>query len=163
MRRIDIDDPEVDMDVSERPYYRGEPFTGEVTDYLTESLVSLDTYVGGYRDGPSRQWYKDGTLRSEGALRAGLPVGEFKTWHPNGVLAAKGVLVANGMTLVEDCAWTSRAGADSDLAEDLTAFPHPRRHPRPGHHELHHDRGHDPNPVHRRSVRSPPWGWTSLC
>ncbi|GEC07203.1 hypothetical protein SSP24_48580 [Streptomyces spinoverrucosus] len=105
VQRIDIDDPDVDMDVSERLYYRGEPFTGEVTEHLGVSLVSLETYVDGYKDGPSHEWYKDGTLRSEGTHRAGLPVGEFKEWHPNGVLASKRVFAANGMTILEDCEW----------------------------------------------------------
>jgi antitoxin component YwqK of YwqJK toxin-antitoxin module len=49
--------------------------------------------------------YRDGTLRSEGTLRDGLPVGEFKEWHPNGVLAARKVFAEDGMTLLEDCAW----------------------------------------------------------
>ncbi|MGW3991810.1 toxin-antitoxin system YwqK family antitoxin [Streptomyces sp. NPDC004830] len=105
--RIDIDDPEVDMDDSERLYYGGEPFTGEVTEHFGESLVSLDTYVDGYRDGPSREWYQDGTLRSEGAPRGGLPVGEFKEWHANGVLALRRVFAENGITLLEDHAWDS--------------------------------------------------------
>ncbi|MEV7995094.1 hypothetical protein AB0O67_25265 [Streptomyces sp. NPDC086077] len=105
VQRIDIDDPGVDMDVSERLYYRGEPFTGEVTEHLGLSLVSLETYADGYKNGPSREWYKDGTLRSEGTVRNGMPVGEFKEWHPNGVLAAKRVFAAKGMTLLEDCEW----------------------------------------------------------
>ncbi|MFD7437160.1 toxin-antitoxin system YwqK family antitoxin [Streptomyces sp. NPDC059861] len=105
VQRIDIDDPDVDMDDSERLYHRGEPFTGEVTEHLGESLVSLDTYADGYKNGPSREWYKDGTLRSEGTVRNGLPVGEFKEWHANGVLAAKQVFAENGMTLLEDNTW----------------------------------------------------------
>ncbi|MFC7843738.1 toxin-antitoxin system YwqK family antitoxin [Streptomyces sp. NPDC057382] len=104
-QRIDIDDPQVDMDGSERLYYKGAPFTGEVAEHFDKSLVSLDTYVDGYRDGPSREWYEDGTLRSEGALSGGLPVGEFKDWHPNGVLAARRIFAENGLTLLEDHAW----------------------------------------------------------
>ncbi|KOV98774.1 hypothetical protein ADK65_20835 [Streptomyces sp. NRRL B-1140] len=105
MRRIDIDDPEVDMDSSERLYCNGEPFTGEVTEHFGESMIGLDAYVDGYKDGPSREWYRDGTLRSEGVLRGGLPVGEFREWHSNGVLAAKQVFAENGMTLLEDRSW----------------------------------------------------------
>ncbi|MEU0584079.1 hypothetical protein [Streptomyces sp. NPDC006132] len=105
VQRIDIDAPEVDMDDSERLYYQGHPFTGEVTEHLGESLVSLDSYVDGYKNGPSREWYKNGTLRSEGTLRAGRPVGEFKEWHSNGVLAVHQVFAENGMTLLADSAW----------------------------------------------------------
>ncbi|MEU6915635.1 toxin-antitoxin system YwqK family antitoxin [Streptomyces olindensis] len=105
VQRIDIDDPEVDMDDSERLYHRGGPFTGEVTEHLGERLVSLDGYVDGYKNGPSREWYQDGTLRSEGTLREGMPVGEFREWHPNGALAARQVFADNGMTLLEEHTW----------------------------------------------------------
>ncbi|AXE88401.1 hypothetical protein [Streptomyces sp. Go-475] len=105
VQRMDIDAPEVDMDDSGRLYYQSQPFTGEVTEHLGESLVSLDNYVDGYKNGPSREWYEDGTLRSEGTLREGRPVGEFKEWHSNGVLAARQVFAENGMTLLADSAW----------------------------------------------------------
>ncbi|KAB1139832.1 hypothetical protein F7R91_38545 [Streptomyces luteolifulvus] len=42
--RIDIDDPEIEMDEAQRLLYRGEPFTGEVTEFLSGKLVSLDSY-----------------------------------------------------------------------------------------------------------------------
>lgn len=104
-RRIDIDDPEVDMDAAQRLLYRGTPFTGEVTEHLAGRLVSLDVYVDGVQDGPSREWYGDGTLRSEGTVRNGLPCGESKEWHFNGVLASRKVFDGDGLTLLEDDAW----------------------------------------------------------
>ncbi|MBL3666419.1 hypothetical protein JL475_10525 [Streptomyces sp. M2CJ-2] len=104
-RRIDIDDAEVDMDETQRLLYRGEPFTGEVTESLGGKLVSLDAYVGGIQNGPSREWHKDGTLRSEGTVREGLPRGEFKEWHPNGTLAARKVFDDDGLTLREEYRW----------------------------------------------------------
>lgn len=105
MRRIDIDDPEVDTDGSGCLSYEGEPFTGEVAEHFGVDMIILDTYVDGYKHGPSREWYRDGTLRSEGTLRDGLPVGEFKEWHANGVLASKQVFADNGMTLLEESTW----------------------------------------------------------
>ncbi|MFF8717802.1 toxin-antitoxin system YwqK family antitoxin [Streptomyces sp. NPDC015184] len=103
--RIDIDDPEVDMDQGQRLLYRGELFTGEVEEYLGDALVSLDSYVEGVQHGPSREWYKDGTLRSEATARTGLPVGTSREWHPNGVLAAEVEFSENGMTMVAERRW----------------------------------------------------------
>lgn len=53
MQRIDLDDPEVDLDYAQRLLYRGELFTGEAEEYLAGHRVSLVTYTDGYRDGPS--------------------------------------------------------------------------------------------------------------
>ncbi|MGW9137208.1 MULTISPECIES: toxin-antitoxin system YwqK family antitoxin [unclassified Streptomyces] len=103
--RIDIDDPDVDMDQGQRVLYRGELFTGEAEERLGGVVVSLDSYVAGVQDGPSREWYKDGTLRSEGTARMGLPVGVSKEWHPNGTLAAERVFAEDGLTLLADRQW----------------------------------------------------------
>lgn len=97
MRRIDIDGPEVDMDMGQRLLYRGELFTGEVVEYQRGALVSLNTYKDGVEDGPTREWYMDGTLRSEGVMRDGVPVGELQSWHPNGRLAARMTMSDNGL------------------------------------------------------------------
>ncbi|MEU6813626.1 hypothetical protein [Streptomyces sp. NPDC046860] len=103
--RIDIDDPDVDMDDAQRLLYRGSLFTGEVTEHLTGKLVSLDIYADGLLNGLSREWYKDGTLRSEGLVRGGLPRGEHREWHPNGVLASLKIFDEDGLTLRCDLAW----------------------------------------------------------
>ncbi|WP_316754210.1 toxin-antitoxin system YwqK family antitoxin [Streptomyces herbicida] len=104
-QRIDIDDPEVDMDEARRLLCRGKPFTGEVTEHLVGMLVSLDIYVDGIQNGLSREWYKDGTLRSEGTVYKGLPRGEFKEWHPNGTLASRKIFDDDGLTLREEFTW----------------------------------------------------------
>jgi hypothetical protein len=41
MRRIDIDDPEVDTDGSGCLSYEGEPFTGEVAERFGVDMISL--------------------------------------------------------------------------------------------------------------------------
>jgi antitoxin component YwqK of YwqJK toxin-antitoxin module len=105
LSRIDIDDPDVDMDVAQRVLYRGEPFTGEVVEHLDGALVSLEIYERGVRHGPSREWYKDGALRSEGRAREGRPVGVFRDWHPNGELAAERAFSEDGSTMLSDRAW----------------------------------------------------------
>ncbi len=104
-QRIDIDDPEVGMDEGRRLLYRGEPFSGEVVEYLSGHLVSLDVYVDGVQSGISREWYTDGTPRSAGMTQNGLPSGESKEWHPNGQLAVRQVFSTNGLTLLEDFRW----------------------------------------------------------
>ena len=104
-RRIDIDSPEVDMDEAQRLLYQGELFTGEAVEYMAGKMVSLDHYTDGVQDGLSREWYPDGTLRSEGRLREGLPCGEFREWHANGVLASRKVFGDDGLTLLEELKW----------------------------------------------------------
>lgn len=105
MHRIDIDDPDVTMDDGERLYYRGNPFTGEAVEYQLGALVSLITYEDGVEDGPVREWYTDGTLRSEGVMRDGFPAGEFRRWHPNGRLAARTIMSANGLRQLAQFEW----------------------------------------------------------
>ncbi|GGV97690.1 hypothetical protein GCM10015535_69550 [Streptomyces gelaticus] len=105
MTRIDIDDPEVDMDQGQRLLYRGELFTGEVEERLDDALVSVDSYMAGVQHGPSREWYKDGTLRSEATAREGRPVGVSREWHPNGVLASEVEFSENGMTMLAERRW----------------------------------------------------------
>lgn len=103
--RIDIDDPEVDMDHGQRLLYRGQPFTGEVEERSGGAVISLDSYVDGVQDGLSREWYKDGTLRSEATVREGRPVGVAREWHPNGELASEQVFAENGLTMLKDFHW----------------------------------------------------------
>ncbi|MGJ5827532.1 toxin-antitoxin system YwqK family antitoxin [Streptomyces ossamyceticus] len=103
--RIDIDDPEADMDDEQRLLYRGRPFTGEVEERSGGVVISLDSYVDGLQDGPSREWYQDGTLRSEATVRKGSPVGFAGEWHPNGTLASEQVFAENGLTMLQDFHW----------------------------------------------------------
>ncbi|POX41711.1 hypothetical protein C3486_08520 [Streptomyces sp. Ru73] len=91
MRRIDIDDPDVEVDFDHRLLHHGEPFTGEAEEYLAGHRVSLVTYQDGYKNGPFREWFKSGALRAEGTMRMGFVSGEFTRWHENGTLAKKTV------------------------------------------------------------------------
>lgn len=50
-------------------------------------LLSQQFYVDGIPNGPDREWWSDGTLKSEGQVRYGLPHGVFHEWHKNGQLA----------------------------------------------------------------------------
>ncbi|MFC8914146.1 toxin-antitoxin system YwqK family antitoxin [Streptomyces sp. NPDC047821] len=112
--RIDIDGPGVDMDVGGRLLYRGELFTGEVTEHLGGALVALDAYVDGITHGISREWYKDGTPRSEGTVRVGRPVGVWREWHANGRLASEQRFAADGLTLLTQKTWDERGNPTRD-------------------------------------------------
>lgn len=104
-KRIDIDAPEADTDGSGNLFYGGMPFTGEVTEYAGESLISLDEYVDGVRHGKDQEWYPDGTLRSAGQSKKGRPTGTSKEWHPNGTIATEKVFSEDGLTLLSDKTW----------------------------------------------------------
>lgn len=105
MRRIDIDGPDVGMDLGRRLLHHGELFTGEVEERLGGVLVSVESYVDGLPHGPGREWYPDGTLRSETTARAGRAVGVAREWHPNGRLAAERVFTEDGSTMLSDREW----------------------------------------------------------
>jgi antitoxin component YwqK of YwqJK toxin-antitoxin module len=105
VKRINIDDPQVDMDMSRRLLYRGELFTGEVEEYLGGARVSLETYVDGLADGPSREWYKDGRLESEVTVRKGRAVGVARRWDQNGVLASERVFSEDDGALLSSREW----------------------------------------------------------
>lgn len=104
--RIDVDDPDVDTDQGQRLLYHGELFSGEVEERSPNgALISLDAYSNGVQDGPSREWYPDGSRRGEGTMRQGRPVGTFREWHPNGVLASERVIADDGLTLLSSRKW----------------------------------------------------------
>lgn len=103
-KRIDIDDPDVNMDAGQRLLYQGELFTGEVEERLGDRVISLDVYVDGVPDGIEREWYNDGTLRSEGLIRAGRAVGYCRAWHQNGTPVEE-QLFNDGGFLVKERKW----------------------------------------------------------
>ncbi|MBT2369237.1 hypothetical protein J7E88_28970 [Streptomyces sp. ISL-10] len=106
--RIDVDGPDVDMDVAQRILYRGDPFTGEVAEYQGGHLISLDEYTDGVLNGWSREWYQDGTLRSEGFVREGHAVGEVKEWYTNGALKSRKFFDSALASLREVDTWDER-------------------------------------------------------
>ncbi|MEU3513593.1 hypothetical protein ABZ733_38330 [Streptomyces longwoodensis] len=103
--RIDIDDSDADLDDTQRLLYQDELFTGEIVERLGGALVSLECYEEGLRHGPNKEWYKDGTLRSEGTSRNGRPVGVSREWHSNGTLAHERVFAEDGLTMLADSEW----------------------------------------------------------
>ncbi|MFI2432196.1 hypothetical protein [Streptomyces sp. NPDC018693] len=86
MRRIDIDDPDVDLDYAQRLLYRGALFTGEVEEFLAGHRVSLVTYAShdewDEEGRPIRAWENLSPERSNSALsravRSRAPVEAIK-------------------------------------------------------------------------------------
>ncbi|MFE1557515.1 toxin-antitoxin system YwqK family antitoxin [Streptomyces sp. NPDC058734] len=105
MRRVDADDPEVDIDTGHRMLYRDELFTGEVAEHQGEQIVCLDVYLDGMRNGLTRMWYPDGTLKLEGNVLNGVASGEFREWHPNGVLKSRRYFDDDIYSLREETVW----------------------------------------------------------
>jgi antitoxin component YwqK of YwqJK toxin-antitoxin module len=87
-QRVNFDD--TDMDASQRVLYQGELFTGEVVETDEDGVViRVNTYRDGSEDGPQREWFNDGMLRSEYHATGGLPTGESRDWHENGQLSRR--------------------------------------------------------------------------
>lgn len=83
--RINIDDPDVDVDDAQRYLYRDEPFTGEL--YESDrggTMIALFGVLEGVRHGPHREWFPDGTLRLEMTVVDGSAVDVSREWHRNG-------------------------------------------------------------------------------
>lgn len=106
--RVDMDDSGVDIEGSSIITYRGNPFTGELVEHFPKGggLWNLTTYVDGVEDGAQREWYRDGTLKSEGQVKAGFIEGTWRTWHPNGVLAEEEEFDAAGH-VARRAAWSA--------------------------------------------------------
>ncbi len=89
MNRIDWDRDDDDIDTGDdlRLEYRGEPYTGEIVDTLGDIVLSQKFYTNGVVDGPTREWWTDGSRKSEGFVRYGLAQGDYREWYMNGRLA----------------------------------------------------------------------------
>jgi antitoxin component YwqK of YwqJK toxin-antitoxin module len=114
VHRIDIDDPDVEMDMGKRLLYQGELFTGEAAECIDDQIVYLDVYAEGIRDGLSQGWYPDGSRKSLGTVRNGMPRGEFKEWHPNGVLKARQFFDDDIYSLRDETFWDEHGNVTRD-------------------------------------------------
>ncbi|MFJ7998761.1 toxin-antitoxin system YwqK family antitoxin [Streptomyces sp. NPDC096310] len=114
VHRIDIDDPDVDTDMGQRMLYQGELFTGEVVEYRDEQMVYLDVYTEGVRDGLSQGWHPDGSRKSLGTVRKGMPRGEFREWHANGVLKSRQFFDDDIYSLRDETTWDEQGNVIRD-------------------------------------------------
>lgn len=114
VQRIDIDDPDVEMDTGQRLRYQGALFTGEAAEYLDDRIVYLDVYADGIRDGLSQGWYPDGSRKSLGTVRKGTPSGEFKEWHPDGALKSRQFFDDDIYSLRDETLWDEHGNVTRD-------------------------------------------------
>lgn len=78
MSRIDVNLDTVDWDDDGRLLHEGIPFTGEALEILDDRLTHQEFYENGVPHGAVRAWWPDGTPKSEGQVRHGLPYGTFR-------------------------------------------------------------------------------------
>ncbi|WP_193364732.1 toxin-antitoxin system YwqK family antitoxin [Nocardia cyriacigeorgica] len=120
MKRIDLNVDEVTTGDDLRLEYEGEPFTGEVVETVAGMMISQEFYVDGINDGPTREWWGDGVLKSEGTTRRGRPTGLYRDWHSNGRLACERVFDERGR-LTEVRTWDEKWTPDECMK---TGRPH---------------------------------------
>ncbi|MFI9385111.1 pentapeptide repeat-containing protein [Kutzneria sp. NPDC052558] len=95
--RIDLQVSTVEWDDGARLRHDGHAFTGEaVTHGYSGEVTSLVTYRYGVEDGPRREWYEDGTPKSEQTVRKGVVVGVARDWRPDGRLARERIFDERG-------------------------------------------------------------------
>jgi len=100
--RIDLQVSTVEWDDGARLKHDGHAFTGEaVTHGYSGEVTSLVTYRYGVEDGPQREWYEDGTPKSERTVRRGVLTGVARDWHPDGRLARERVFDERGELVAE--------------------------------------------------------------
>ncbi|MFD4443152.1 toxin-antitoxin system YwqK family antitoxin [Nocardia sp. NPDC058519] len=95
---IDSGDPLLSIDWAGVAEYEGAPLTGAVIERIgsTGPVVSVETFVGGRRDGPSRAWHGDGSVRSIGQFSKGRAVGTWLAYDGNGTLVGETVFSPGG-------------------------------------------------------------------
>ncbi|WP_316573543.1 toxin-antitoxin system YwqK family antitoxin [Nocardia canadensis] len=119
---VSSDDPELRWDETEnRMYYGGVPFTGQEFRRPAPSapITDLATYADGYRDGPTRGWYLDGTPRYTSEYADRHEVGHWVEWFPTGDRKEETVFDDDGALLTrtrwdEAGAVIARYGEDRD-------------------------------------------------
>lgn len=85
--RVDLDEVSWDDGLV---VHDGVAFTGEVVEKAPDGgIVAVTTYVDGYPDGLSTEWYPSGQLKARGATRRARAVGLHQAWYPNGQLATE--------------------------------------------------------------------------
>ncbi|HEY0637141.1 MAG TPA: hypothetical protein VGD67_05805 [Pseudonocardiaceae bacterium] len=96
-----IDVTQTELDAAGRVLHEGVPVTGEVVSRSPEGrVIARIRYLQGLEDGPSLEWYPDGSRRAEGSSRYGVgAVGVWRGWHPCGAPAAEYGFSDNGRLL----------------------------------------------------------------
>jgi antitoxin component YwqK of YwqJK toxin-antitoxin module len=99
MDKIDLNSDAVTWDGDQRLLYRDEPFTGEAVETIGSRIISQTFYIDGIPDGIDREWWSDGSPKSEGQNNHGLAVGTFRNWYVNGQLESEEEFAGDGTLL----------------------------------------------------------------
>ncbi|GAA1450784.1 hypothetical protein GCM10009602_47890 [Nocardiopsis tropica] len=90
MRGINEEELEYDYEAYGAALFLGKPFSGEAIEVSGDKVISLTTFVGGVVDGPKKEWYESGQLRSEGeVIHPQGAVGVWREWSESGQLVQR--------------------------------------------------------------------------
>lgn len=106
-----VAEDDLDFDDNHRYVWEGEPFTGIGYEEQGGQLISEAEYRDGYQDGPSREWYPSGVVKSEKAYRYSTAHGVFSSYDEEGHLKER-KLLEYGIPV-----WSESFAADGSLQE----------------------------------------------
>ncbi|XKK39098.1 hypothetical protein HFP72_32635 [Nocardiopsis sp. ARC36] len=90
VNRVNEEELEYDYEAYGAALFLGKPFTGEAVEKSGDKVISLTTFAGGVEDGPKKEWYESGQLRSEGEVRHPRgAVGVWREWSESGQLTQR--------------------------------------------------------------------------
>ncbi|MFD8100678.1 toxin-antitoxin system YwqK family antitoxin [Nocardia fluminea] len=117
---IELSDPDVVIDAATgRLSYRGEPYTGAVTQTRPDGTWrEYWSYDDGDREGDWTGWYPDGTMRYNGEFYRNRPVGTWQEWYPDGARRLEDVYDIEG-TLLTHSVW-NQAGELIEFEDERT-------------------------------------------
>ena len=91
MTPLRVPDDELDYDDDLVYSYHGERFTGVGYDEAEGHGLSEISYVDGLQDGPARDWYPSGSLKSEEFFRKNIRHGRSREYREDGLLLSEDV------------------------------------------------------------------------
>ncbi|MFI5839929.1 toxin-antitoxin system YwqK family antitoxin [Catenuloplanes sp. NPDC051500] len=75
----------LDMDDEDRYCTDAGPFTGEATtSYPDGSQYATQQFKDGFKDGPEREFHQNGRLAMEGEWKYGIQIGVHREWYEDG-------------------------------------------------------------------------------
>jgi hypothetical protein len=84
-----VPDDQIDYDDELVYFYRGERFTGIGYDDVPDFGLSEVSYADGLQDGPARDWFPSGQLKSEALFHKNLRHGLSREFREDGSLASE--------------------------------------------------------------------------
>lgn len=117
-----VPDDVLDYDENLVYTYQGERFTGVGYDEVPGYGLSEISYVDGLQEGPTRDWYPSGQLKSEWMYRANARHGHSREYREDGTLVSEAIyeygVRVRSRTFAEDGSVVDRF----DLSEESPTF-----------------------------------------